>query len=70
MATQIYLVAYPHPDIVPSYSIQPLKLVPQTSGKELLEALAAVFPEHSDDLKARETTIWKVSRSPAAQVLL
>lgn len=63
-----YLVAYPHPSISPpGERIQRFELASNTDGKALLGMIRDAFPNHSSDLK--HGTLWKVSRSPVAQLL-
>jgi hypothetical protein len=66
MTVAAYIVVYPHPSIPPVERIQRLELESGDDGKQLLELLRGIFPDHSSDLK--DATLWKVSRSSAAQL--
>jgi len=60
-----YLVAYPHPTVLPTRRIKRLKLDSDAVGTELLGLLRDSYPDHSGDLD--NVTLWKVSRSTVAQ---
>ena len=70
MATQRYLVAYPHPSNSPERSICGLRVAADAFVNELLAEIVATFPERIDDLKDSNTTLWKASRPSVAQIPL